>query len=77
MIIIKLKSLINICKTLNPIYPTNIYLLKVSNRKTRKICETYSKLTITMLERQTLSLFHLFSSVSIVDFEQLSVYWVK
>ena len=77
MIIIKLKSLINICKTLSPIYPANIYLLKVSNRKTRKICETYSKLTITTLERQTLSLFHLFSSVSIVDFEQLSVYWVK
>ena len=33
-------------------YPANIYLLKVSNRNTRKRCEIFSKLTITTPERR-------------------------
>ena len=32
--------------------PANIYLVKVSNRKTRKICEICSKLTIKIPERR-------------------------
>ena len=32
-------------------YPANIYLFKVSNKNTRKMCEIYSKLTIKTSER--------------------------
>ena len=38
--------------------PTNIYLFKVNNRKTRKWCKIFSKLTITIL--LTLNIFHTF-----------------
>ena len=34
------------------VYPTNIYLLKVNNRNTRKMCEIYSKLKIKSPERR-------------------------
>ena len=46
----------------------NIYLFKVNNRNTRKRCEICSKLTIK-------TYFPSFSSVSIVDFEQVNVGW--
>ena len=45
--------------------PANIYLFKVTNRNTRKRCEICSKLTIKKPERR----------VSIVDFEQVNIYW--
>ena len=45
-----------------------IYLLKISNRKTRKRCEIFSKLTIKTPEQRYLTLF---PSFSIVDFEQV------
>ena len=65
-------------------YPVNIYLLKVSNRNTRKRCEIWSKLTIKTPERRHSRrsgvsfvnfehIFTSFSSVSIVDFEQVNV----
>ena len=59
--------------------PANIYLFKVSNRKTRNRCEICSNLTITPM--QLMSFWYLFycqlltdsaycSGVSIVDFKQ-------
>ena len=65
-------------------FPANIYVLKVNNRNTRKRCEICSKLTIKIPEQRhwrrstvfTVNLehvSHLFSSVSIVDFEQVNV----
>ena len=67
------------------IFPANIYLFNVNNRNTRKRCEICSKLTIKTPERRqwrlmfsllTLNMFHIFSIVSIVDFEQVKVSWV-
>ena len=69
-------------------YPTNIYLLKLYNRNTRKKCEICSKLTIKTPKRSqwrcsgllTVNfehISHLFFSVSIVDFEQVNVCWVR
>ena len=52
--------------------PANIYLLKVNNRITRKRCEICSKLTIGTPERRNMSLFF---SVSVIDFEHVSVSW--
>ena len=57
-------------------YPVNIYLFKINNRNTRKRCEICSKLTIKPKRRQTLNIFHTFSSVSIDDFEKANVSWV-
>ena len=67
-------------------YPANIYLLKVSNRSTRKRCEICSKLTIKTPEDVldvvlvflllTLKIFHALSSVSFVNFGQVNVSWV-
>ena len=48
-------------------YLANIYLLKVNNRNTRKRCKNSSKSTIKTA----------FSSISIVDFEQVNVSWVN
>ena len=50
--------------------PANIYLLKVSNKDTRKSCEICSKITIKTPERRLTP----FSSVS-SDFEQVNVSW--
>ena len=65
--------------------PANIYLFKVNNRNTRKRYETYSKLTVKIPERcqwhrfgvllLTLNRFVTFSSVSVVDFEQVNGSW--
>ena len=66
--------------------PANIYLFKVNNRNTRKRCEMCSKLPIKtpgrrQWHRSGVSIVnfehisHLFSSVSIVDFEQVNVSW--
>ena len=44
--------------------PANIYLFKVNNRNARNRCEIYSKL-IDNFEHIS----HLFSSVSVVDFD--------
>ena len=41
----------------NKIYPTNIYLFKVSNKNTRKRCEICSKLTIKTPERRHWQIF--------------------
>ena len=67
-------------------YPVNIYLFKFNNRNTRKWCGICSKLIIKTPEHVidvvlvflllTLNIFHtshLFSSVSIVEVEQLNV----
>ena len=62
-------------------FPAKIYLLKDSNKNTRKRCEICSKLTVKTLEQLidvilvflllTLNIFHTFFYVSIVDFEQV------
>ena len=69
-------------------YPANIYLFKVSNRNTRKKCEKCSKLTIKWSDRRLWcpsrvfivlliwTYFITFSSVSIVELEQVNVSWV-
>ena len=64
----------------------NIYLFKVNNRNTRKRHEISSKLTIRKPEQRqwrlliflllTLNIFTTFSSVSIIDFEQVNVSWI-
>ena len=54
--------------------PTNIYLFIVNDRNTSKMCEICAKLTIKTPERRPKN-FTLFSSVSIVDFEQLNICW--
>ena len=58
-------------------YSKNIYLFKVNNRNTRKSYEICSKLTIKTPERHQWlwTYFTAFSSVSIVDFEQVNVSW--
>ena len=56
--------------------PANIYFFKINNRNTRKSCEICSKLTIKTPELLTLlnlNIFH--TSVSVVEFEQVSVTW--
>ena len=70
-------------------YRADMYLLKVSNRNTRKMWGIYSKLTIKSSKRRhhhndvvllflllTLNMFYNLSSVSIVEFEQVNVCWV-
>ena len=60
------------------VYPANIYLFKVNNRNTRKRCEICSKLTIkTPLVFLLLTYFTLFSTVSIIELEQVNVTWVR
>ena len=67
---------------------TIIYLFKVNNRNTRKRFEICLKLTIKTPERRqwlrsvvfycelwTYNIFHTFSRVSIVDFEQVNLSW--
>ena len=55
-----------VCETfLNNDIPVNIYLFKVNNRNTTKRCEISSNLTIK-------TYFTPFSSVSIVDWEQVN-----
>ena len=60
-------------------YPANIYLFKVNNRNTRKRYEISSKLIIKAPERrhwlycQLWTFFTPFSSVSIVEFEQINI----
>ena len=51
-------------------YPAGIYLLKVSNKNTRKRCEIWSKLTIK-------TYFTPYSTVSIVNFEHVIAGWVR
>ena len=53
--------------------PANIYLFKVSNRNSRKRYEICSKLTIKTPELQ--HIFTPFSSVSIVELEQVNITW--
>ena len=68
-------------------FPANIYLIKVSNRNTRKRCEICSKLILKTPERRQWHhsgvfivnfehISHLFSSISIVYLEQVNVSWV-
>ena len=69
-------TLVSIC-----MYPANIYLLKPKCRNTRRKCEKCSNLTIKTPERRQwrqchMTYFTLFSSVSIIDFEQVNVSWV-
>ena len=53
--------------------PTIIYLFKVKNGKTRVMCEVCSSLAIKKSERrQRLIYFKHYSSVSIVDLEQIN-----
>ena len=70
----------------NPyIDPANIYLVKVNNRNTTERCEMCSKITIKTLDRfndvvlvsllLTVNIISSFSSVSVVDFEQINVCW--
>ena len=68
--------------------PVDNYMLKASNRNTKTRCEICSKLTIKTPERHqndaigivlvslllTLNIFHISSSVSIVNFEQVNVH---
>ena len=66
-------------------HPAKTYILKVSNRDTRKRYEIRSTLTIKVLERRqsrssdVIGNFkhtsHLFSNVSVVDFKQANVCW--
>ena len=64
---------------------TNIYLLKVNNRNTRKRCELYSKLTIKTPERRhwrrivNVNFEHIsvFSSAFIFDFEKVNISWKR
>ena len=69
-------------------YPTNTYLFKVNKRNTRKRCEMCPKLTIKTSERvhwHSSDVFFVnfesyltyFSSVFIVDFEQVNASWIK
>ena len=65
--------------------PINIYLFKVSNRNTRKRSKICSKLKkyqnnidiglVSLL--LTLNILHIFFSVSVADFEQVSFSWVN
>ena len=55
------------------LYPAKIFLFEVDNRNTRERCETCSKLTVKTPE----TYFTLFTSVSIVGFEQVNVGWVS
>ena len=48
------------------VYPENIYLLKLNNRKTRRRCEICSSLTI-----KTPELPHAGSAVFIVNFDNI------
>ena len=60
--------------------PANIYLFKVNNRNTRKRCKLCSKSTTKTPSFWcfivNLNMFTLFSSVSVVDLEQVNVSWV-
>ena len=65
-------------------FPSNIYLFKIGNRNTRKRCEICSWYDVVdivdlvlMFLILTLNIFHTFSSISIVDFEQVNVSWFK
>ena len=65
------------------IFQANIHLFKVSNRNTRKRCKTHWKDTRTTLLKSFRCLCNLwtfskpFSSVSVVDFEQVNTCWKK
>ena len=73
--------------TMMNLIPGKIYFFKVSNRNTRKKCEICSKLTIKKPQQRQWrgsgvfivnskdNYFTHFSSVSIVDFEQVNVSW--
>ena len=56
----------------NKLNPAQKHMLKVSNINTRKRCETCS-----MFWCQLRTYFTLFSSISIVDYEQVNVCWVR
>ena len=51
------------------LYPANIYLFKVNNRNTTKMCEICSKLTIKTPEQRHGHCFGAF----IIDFEKVNV----
>ena len=53
------------------ICPANIYLFKVNNRNSRK--KKWNMLKVDVLVFLSLSIFHTFFSVSIVDFEQVNI----
>ena len=53
-------------------YPANIYLFKLNYRNTRKSLV----FDVVLLLLLTLNIFHMFSTVSIIGFEQVNVSWV-
>ena len=53
-------------------FPTNIYLFKVNNRNSRKMCDFYRYVFLSL----RLNIFYTFASVSIVDFDQVNVNWI-
>ena len=59
--------------------PANIYLLKVNTRRCEKCNDKNTRTTslnvVLVFLLLTLNIFHFFSSVSIVDFEQVIVSW--
>ena len=82
MLLVKYKVFETCLKIIN--YPTNIYLFKVSSRNTIKMCYISSKLRIKVNDvvyvilniwLLALILFTPFSTVSIVNFEQVNVSW--
>ena len=54
------------------VFASNIYLFKVNNKNTRKICEISSKLTTNTLNHPSVFIVNLkhIPHISIVDFEQ-------
>ena len=87
MIYIKPSGTIGISPYGKGLYPANIHLFKVNNRSTWKKCKICSKLTIKTPERRQWRrsgvlnvsfehISHIFSSVSIVYFQQVNVSWL-
>ena len=59
------------------VFPAYIYLFKVNNRNTRKMSEMWNVIDIALVFLFfTLKMLYTFSSVFIVDFEQLNISWV-
>ena len=76
-------SIVSDCLESVKLIPANFYMFKGNNRDTRESCEICSKLTMKTPERRHLRLSgvfivnfeHIFSSISIVNFEQVNVSW--
>ena len=65
------------CKNWQGLPPKDIYLLRINDRNNRKGCKICSKLTIKRPEWHQWTYFTPFSSLAIVDFEQMNVCWVE